>query len=308
MPAAHPELMPTLARVPGDVTICEWGYEANHPFDERLSKLGEAGAKFWVCPGTSSWMSITGRAVDMLGNVRNAAEAGVAHGSRGFLVTDWGDFGNHQYLPVSEPGLAAGAALSWCAASHDDMELGDLATMLDAHAFDDGASEMGAAIIALGSVHRLITPQPPNMSALVSLILFPQWSVGRGPTRGLTDEELDAVEGSLTSAKAALKRARPDRPDGQLVVDELHAAASWLELACTDARARLAGDGTVGSIGEPERVVLAARCDELTEEHRRLWLARNRPGGLDDSAAWLEHLRGCYASGRADAGWFGPAG
>ena len=67
-----------------DLTICEWGYEGNHPFEDRLSALERAGLARWVCPGTSSWMSVTGRAVDMLENVRSAARAGEAHGATGY--------------------------------------------------------------------------------------------------------------------------------------------------------------------------------------------------------------------------------
>jgi len=35
---------------------------------------------------------------------------------------------------------------------------------------------------------------------------------------------------------------------------------------------------------------LAARLRPLIAEHRRLWLTRDRPGGLDESAAWLERV------------------
>ena len=43
----------------------------------------------------------------------------------------------------------------------------------------------------------------------------------------------------------------------------------------------------------------------MIAEHERLWLARNRPGGLTDSLAWLRHLEGCYESGEADFTWNG---
>ncbi len=309
VPAGHPELLTQLARLTdADLTICEWGYESNHPFDDRLSALAGAGVARWVCPGTSSWMSVTGRAVDMLGNVRNAARAGEAHGATGFLVTDWGDFGHHQYLPVSEPGLAAAAAFSWCGSAHLDLELADLAVLLDAHAFDDPSGGIGEALVALGTVHRLVTPQTPNMSPLVGHLLFPQWPVGRGPTRGLTTPEIEAVEDSLESANGMLASCRPRRADGELVKDELRVASEWLGLACRDAKERLRGDGTLGSVPQAARDALSAQCDELASEHRRLWLTRNRPGGLDDSTAWLDHLTASYTSGEPDPAWFGPFG
>jgi hexosaminidase len=306
--AAHPELMGMLSRIPAELTICEWGYEGNHPFGDRLSKLSEAGLRTWVCPGTSSWMSISGRAVDMLENIRNAARAGMEHGSGGLLVTDWGDFGHHQYLPVSEPGLAVAAAMSWCVSAHQDLGLGELAELLDAHCFDDPAGELGEALVALGSVHHLVTPQPPNMSPLVCHLLFPQLPVGRMATKGLVPTELDSVDSALDSARAGLARSRPERADGDLVIEELNAASRWLGLASNDARARLAGDGMLSSVPGPEREALAAECREITDEHQRLWLERNRRGGLKESSAWLRHLEACYQSGEAPASWFGPLG
>jgi len=70
--ADKPELITAL---PDDVTVCEWGYEDWHPFDARTRQLAEAGRPFWVCPGTSSWLTILGRTTNMIGNCRAAADA-----------------------------------------------------------------------------------------------------------------------------------------------------------------------------------------------------------------------------------------
>jgi hypothetical protein len=76
-------------------------------------------------------------------------------------------------------------------------------------------------------------------------------------------------------------------------------------LTTDDARARVQGDGTISSIDEGTRNKLAARLADLTSEHRALWLARNRPGGLDDSVAWLGNLYAAYTSGQPDPNWGG---
>ena len=68
---------------------------------------------------------------------------------------------------------------------------------------------------------------------------------------------------------------------------------------------RLEGDGWLSSIPDARRRQLADEIDGLVETHRRLWLARNRPGGLADSVAWLEHLTGCYRTGTTDRAWGG---
>ena len=64
-----------------------------------------------------------------------------------------------------------------------------------------------------------------------------------------------------------------------------------------DARARNA---------EATRTRLAERLDPVIAAHQDLWLARNRPGGLSDSTAWLERLRDSYRTGEVDADWLPP--
>ena len=227
----------------------------------------------------------------------------------GFLVTDWGDFGHHQYLPVSEPGLAAAAAFSWCASAHGDLGLDDLAVLLDAHAFDDPAGGVGRG--ARGARFGPSTRHSAASEHVAARRPPPVPSVaGRaGPDQGSHDVRARRGRGRpRLGQRDARFGSRPGAPDGELVKDELGVATSWLELACDDARERLAGDGTLGSVPQPARDALAARCEGLAEQHRRLWLERNRPGGLDDSTAWLDHLKECYVSGRPDPAWFGPFG
>ena len=286
--SAHPEVAGLL---PDGVTICEWGYEAEHPFEDRARELAGAGRLFWLCPGTSSWLSLVGRTSNALRNCASAAEAAVRWGAQGYLVTDWGDLGHLQYLPVSEPILAYAAAVSWCSQSNRDL---DLAEAIDRHVFDDASGEMGRAVLALGDACGRVTPRPSNFSPLVLHLYFPMMPVGSGPTAGLTKEDLGAVEATISDAVEALGRARPRRADGLLVLEELSTSARLLGLLCRDARARLAGDGTLPGVPKEVREDLAADLAEIADSHRRLWRARNREGGLDSSVARLERLRHAY--------------
>ncbi|MGC8782655.1 MAG: beta-N-acetylhexosaminidase, partial [Anaerolineae bacterium] len=106
----HPELVPELPR---DVIALEWGYEPDHPFDEHGRRFAESGVPFYVCPGTGTWNTVAGRTKSALENLRNAAMNGIRNGAIGYLITDWGDAGHWQPLPVSYLGFAWGAALSW---------------------------------------------------------------------------------------------------------------------------------------------------------------------------------------------------
>jgi len=89
-------------------------------------------------------------------------------------------------------------------------------------------------------------------------------------------------------------------------LDELRNGIALVSVLCHDGRARLAGDGTIPSIPASIRGELAAELRPVIDEHERLWLARNRPGGLPDSRAWLDHLLQCYESGEAALTWSGP--
>jgi hypothetical protein len=291
-----------LHELPAGVTVCEWGYDARHPFDERGRALAAAGVPFWVAPGTSSWLSILGRVTNAVDTCRNAAQAALAHGATGYLNTDWGDQGHLQQLPISEPGLAYGAAVSWCLETNTDL---DLAEALSVHAYDDPTGELAAALLALGDAHLVVTPQFPNMSTLVLHLYFPQLTVGRGLTRGITTDELAALEQHLADARAAVERAKPARADAVLLVDEIHWSIDIVDLVTRDGRARLAGDGTIGSVPSAVRQEFASQLNELIDRYRRLWLARNRPGGLDDSVSWLLNLHAAYASGSPDRTWGG---
>jgi hypothetical protein len=290
---ARPELV---SRIPDGVTICEWGYDADFDFSGRAAALAAAGRPFWLCPGTSSWLSILGRFTNMVGNCSSAAEAAAEHGGVGVLNTDWGDRGHLQYLPVSEPGFAYGAAVSWCLDANRDL---DVARALDAHCYDDPSGELGAALVRLGDTHLELSAQVGNVASSVLHLYYPQLHIGRGPLAGARTEQYAAIEATLDDVESRLDLARPGRADGALVVAELRNAIALVHILCRDARARLAGDGSLASVPEASRQALARDLDAVIAEHETLWRQRNRPGGLVDSVAHLKRLKNAYESGTA---------
>ncbi|MBN2472829.1 MAG: hypothetical protein JXN59_19045, partial [Anaerolineae bacterium] len=83
--------------------------------------------------------------------------------------------------------------------------------------------------------------------------------------------------------------------DCDLVMDEFDLVANLLLHACRQGLARLdAPGGTVADIPADVRVRLAEELDPLIDEYQRVWLARNRPGGLADSVSRLEALLAQY--------------
>ena len=293
-----------LAALPPGVTVCEWGYDDTHPYDERCAALAQAGVPFWVSPGTSGWLSILGRHTNAQRTCRAAAAAALAFGGSGYLNTDWGDNGHLQQSVISEPALAYGAAVSWCLEANAGI---DLAAALSAHVFDDETGGMAEALLMLGDAHRLVTPQFPNMSAIVSHLYYPQLPVGRSLTGGLTVGEIDRVLSCLHDARRAVERSRSGRTDAALLGEEVLFSIDLVEMLMHDAALRLGADGTLAGVRKSDREHLVDELTPLMERYRERWLARNRPGGLTDSLSWLENLRAAYASGRPDPTWGGLA-
>ncbi len=298
--AGHPD---RLGEIPAGVTVCEWGYDAGHPWDARLAALEAAGVPRWVAPGTSSWLTILGRTTNMRADIAEATDAAATHGAEGMLTTDWGDNGHLQYPAVSDPGFAYAAGMGWCAATNRDV---DLAAALSAHCYDDPSGTLGAVVIELGDVHRILTPQVWNVATLVLPLYFPQLDVGRGPLSGATDEEYARVDATLEALDLRLGDVASARDDASLLVAELRNSIALVRVLAADARARLAVGGALAATAPDTRASLARALRPVIAEHERLWLERNRPGGLGESRAWLEHLLGCYETGIVDRGWSGP--
>jgi hypothetical protein len=249
----HPE---QIANLPPDVIALNWGYEADHPFDTEAAAFAAAGVPFYVCPGTSTWNSIAGRTDNCLANLKNAADAGRKHGAAGYLITDWGDNGHLQYESASYLGFMAGAALSWCAESNANADWG---AALDCFALPG----LGRAAVDLGNLYRTIGKPNFNGSALFRLLVPPPSD--SSPERAWTAADLDAADAAITSIPI---------PGTGLEADEFRNAAATLRLCIAAGRRRLG----LPNDFDPAPVVA---------EHRRLWLARNRPGGLDDSCRRL---------------------
>jgi hypothetical protein len=276
----YPELV---AELPRDTIALEWGYEANHPFEEHGGLFAAAGIPFYVCPGTSSWNSVAGRTQNALENLRSAATAGMKHGAIGYMITDWGDNGHWQPLPISYLGFAYGAAVSWCGASNTDR---DVAELLDTHVLQDGASLVGRIVYDLGDVYRQIGPDLHNSSVLFLMLQAPLDKVGT--YAGLTLEGLQQTSASIDTILEPLDEAQLRRPDAALIERELRWTGALLQHACARATWVLQGQP------EPLRRELAQQASALIAEHSFIWLARNRRGGLVDSQAPLLKMQQDY--------------
>jgi hypothetical protein len=284
--ANRPEL---IAQVPKDAVALEWGYEATHPFAERLAAMRDAGLECYVCPGTSSWNSFAGRTDNAIENIAKGAREGNAAGARGLLITDWGDHGHLQPLSVSYLGFAMGAAVGWNVADAvRPFEL-DLPLLLDVHAFGDATSALGRVAYDLGNAYRHAGSLRPNASVLFWSLLQPERLFS---PPGVTRETLEQTLAYVERAGDPLMSARPLTTEGALGAEELGYARDLLSFACRlgMARASLADPNALANLPGAQRAELAAMLGGIVARHAALWGARNRPGGQLDSARYLARV------------------
>ncbi|HEX6240207.1 MAG TPA: family 20 glycosylhydrolase [Polyangiales bacterium] len=297
----RPEL---LSALPNDAVVLEWGYEADHPFEQRLQLLRDVQRPFYVCPGTSSWCSIAGRSDNALRNLANAARAGKQAGAQGYLITDWGDHGHLQPLSVSYLGLLAGAGFAWNVADAQEPLAHDWPVLLDRHLFSDSNAGLGRAALELGNAYLHAGSLRPNASVLFWLLIKPERVFDPpGVTQASLQHTLERVERAGESMSQPRSRAQPEgtlqasgpnapRPEWELEREELSWVRDVLRFACHLGLARwtLADRGQLQQVPAARRGELAGELRPLIARHRSLWLARNRPGGLADSAQRLARI------------------
>ncbi|MHC4917761.1 MAG: beta-N-acetylhexosaminidase, partial [Planctomycetota bacterium] len=268
----QPELIHEL---PEDVIGLVWGYEFDEAFSRKCRQFKEAGARFYVCPGTSSWNSLAGRTDNCFGNLENAARSGLRHGAIGFLNTDWGDGGHLHYWPISYPGVFMGAALSWSFKANRDA---DVAGAIDSLALADEAHVLGQLLLDVGRVLNLIPRRFYNCSPFYDL-LFREIGKEHLP-EGVTASPLKKCLQKFDQLEARLADARPGCEDGELVKAEIKNAIAMARFATRRALAGLDEEYL-------DRPGLRHALQHAIWQHEELWLARNRRGGLRESSGAL---------------------
>lgn len=106
-----------LDRIPKQCIALNWGYDLipTQKTEKRCLDLAKAGIPFYVCPGTCTWLSFTGRFDTMNFNLRTMGEIGREYGAEGYLLTDWssGGSGHPHFLVWSLVPCALGGQYAW---------------------------------------------------------------------------------------------------------------------------------------------------------------------------------------------------
>ncbi|WP_195724182.1 family 20 glycosylhydrolase [Paenibacillus monticola] len=283
----YPEL---IAELPKNIIAMEWGYTAEHPFEADTKKFRDAEIPFYVCPGTNSWNSLTGRSDNMLANLRSAAIHGRNNGAIGYLITDWGDFGHWQHLPVSYAGFVYGAAVAW---SVDTNQQADVTGYLNRSVFQDQSENIGQLLLDLGNYYKLESPiirsNDTEMSMLLRCNLDNVLMVEQ-----LTEEHFERLEVYIKQIDGRLDGLSLKCDDAELVLKELKNGIHFVKHAIQLGRIKrmLASEP---QLIDPLFITEQIKdLDLLLHQYRQLWTERNRLGGLEQSTSKLIRLRSQY--------------
>ena len=286
----HPELIP---EIPKDVTVLDWGYGYNHPF-ERIEDFKKVGLEFLACPGTSSWVSLFPRLPEAVENIAGFATAAKRHGAKGLLNTDWGDGGHYNFMEYSWHGYLFGAEQSWNTAAERrsfNQRFADLFLKVDDVDLTDAIEELGEitylnvagfyqsvwlhVLFATPDARLFQLPQPVDAHYVKDgKIVAGKLTFDAKYAKGLPPR-LEKIRGVLL---AASKRKGAD-PQGILPY--------WIFAVDTIATAarKYAAFGPGGAAGGTVKAKIKTDLKSLRSRFSKLWLARNRPSEIDITLA-----------------------
>ncbi|NLF57976.1 MAG: hypothetical protein GX580_10080, partial [Candidatus Hydrogenedens sp.] len=150
----------------------------------------------------------------------------------------------------------------------------------------------GQAVLDLGNAHAKTGVLIGNNSVYYALLLNAvQGSPAGGPLKPMTSTSAQAAMAALKDALDRVEKSRMTRPDAELVKKEFSINGAMAMLALELGRERiLAGNVGTAQLPAPVKARLAAQLGDIITRYREIWLIRNRPGGLSDSAGRLEAL------------------
>lgn len=282
----HPEL---IKDIPKNMIALVWGYDATYPFNKNLVEFQEADLDFYVCPGTSSWRSVIGRNQNAFINLKNAAVEGKRYGAKGYLITDWGDYGHFQPKSVSYPSLVLGASYAW---NMSEKTIGNLEFLLNKYVFQDDTGNTASAILTLGNAYLKAGIPEGNANAFHLMIRRYAWTMqGHYQTKHLNKEGLLSAEREIHKGLALLQKAQPESYDAGVIIKELEQASDLALFGIHLGLARLeTTNQSTDAIARAVKDTLILELESLIMNHKSLWLLRNREGGLRDSVEKLEDV------------------
>lgn len=298
----HPDAIP---RLPEELVLIDWWYEANHDFD-RVRVFVDHRIPFLAAAGTSSWNTLFPRVTNAIANIRGYADAAKRHGALGLITTDWGDNGHYNLLGNSIYPLAFGAQSAW---GRTDLDLAAFDRAFSLQLFGDSTGFPGRLYRRLGALHETGFDHFNN-SPLKSLY-FDDLTAPKF-THKVKRQSLKATLLKLVAARADFERGKQAMAARHEEREELGFA---IQASLVAARKGLAGARYLSRIEEgkessrprgknnealaSELGRLAAEQLRLKRTHHELWLARNRRSHFEITASYYDtSIRGLRRAAR----------
>lgn len=282
-----------LDMIPKDMIFIDWGYDAEYPFETNLLKLKQANIPFMAAPGTSSWCSFLGRTDDAIATVDQACIFTKLYGGEGILMTDWGDFGHLQFLPVSLPSLVYAGLMSYRCRSGTFKQLNNY---LNKYVFNDDRGIIAQTIIDLGRYYHFENNYVGNGTHAFHCFMWANHALKEKPEDQITYFKQKMRDKILSYQKYMhisfyfLKKEKEiiDSRVDQLVKDELSHSIRFVQMLLK-VNIALNDEIDLGFRQDAIKDVLESKTiiiDELT----RLWMMRNKKSHLDSTIGLITNF------------------
>ena len=280
-----------LSRLPKDMIFIDWGYDTTSPYQQHLKKLHDAKIPFMAAPGTSSWCSFLGRTKDALDTITNACIYVKEYQGEGVLLTDWGDFGHLQFLPISLVPLAYCGLMSYRVTTG---VYRDLKHFVNRYIFQDKTGIIADCILNLGTYHQLENNFVDNGTHAFHILLWAVYAMRESDPISFfkaktQDKILSKAKYHIITQFFKTKREELALADVDLLVkDELNHSISFVETLLK------INQSMNEEYTKTERIAFLNQAiameQPLIKGLTTLWMARNKRSGLDNSIQYIKTL------------------
>ncbi len=303
----------SVSSLPKDIMLLDWIYEGDAHFEEHAKLMQSTGLQYCLCPGTSSWGSITGRSDNMKKNIRDAVSCSISFGAKGIIITDWGDLGHWQYLSSSYPAFCLAGLYSW---SGDNASDESAAWFCNNYIYEDRSGNAYQLAYDLGNYYHYEHAPLYNttlsfavMSSKYSFNSFEEFdskiqrlltlSAKIADTNHIPKKEaiihMDhmGLQKYLDNLEENISRLKLDCSEGSLIIEEMKNGirmirhGSMLYYSLTEHREEPA-------LLKSDLKSLYTQLDDILKIHYKLWFSRNRSGGFRKSISHMLHLLKFY--------------
>ena len=290
----HPDKIDLL---PSDMTFIDWGYDATSPFDRHAKLLKEKGVNFMMAPGTTSWCSFFGRYLDWYENIKNAVDAVVNNGGAGVLLTDWGDFGHLQFLPVSYGPIIYAGLYSW---AHEEGVILQVRDYLNNVIYHDSHKVIGDLLLDLASYDRYDASYGGNGTRTFYTFMWGCCATGEkveNPVEFFINKTKDyllpltnyrIMERFLDQKLDEIKYIDVNNDETRQTIEEIKQTIKTVKMI-TKLSVCFSDE-----LEKQEKIKLLndliSDKTEYLDNQKKLWRARNKEGGLVSSISYLEYF------------------